>query len=189
MKETLFGQGDRLETLIIKAEREIRALENTLKILTLNNAQMKKNFDFSSSNDDELEQLRQLETHRRALNEQIRLREETLTRLRREIDGNASLSELEDQLVESSVQLADKARRQLELEEEIEQLKAKIRRAELSIRRLPRPNARLDEDVRLELAKATNEKIERLIIAFCSNCPDRSVMKTLEEVSEKLKEI
>ena len=45
MKEGLFKQGDQLEALVIKAERELRALENTVQILKWNNADVKKNFE------------------------------------------------------------------------------------------------------------------------------------------------
>jgi hypothetical protein len=45
MKEDLLRQGDQLESLIIKAETELRALENTVQILKWNNIDVKKNFE------------------------------------------------------------------------------------------------------------------------------------------------
>ena len=45
MKEDLFKQGDQLEALVIKAERELRALENTVQILKWNNTDVKKTFE------------------------------------------------------------------------------------------------------------------------------------------------
>jgi len=45
MKEDLLKQGDQLESLIIKGERELRALENTVQILKWNNIDVKKNFE------------------------------------------------------------------------------------------------------------------------------------------------
>lgn len=45
MKEDLLKQGDQLETLIIKAERELRALESTVQILKWNNNDVKKTFE------------------------------------------------------------------------------------------------------------------------------------------------
>jgi len=45
MKEDLLKQGDQLEALIMKAERELRALENTVQILKWNNIDVKKNFE------------------------------------------------------------------------------------------------------------------------------------------------
>ena len=44
MKEDLLSQGDQLETLIGKAERELHALENTVQLLQSNNQQIKNNF-------------------------------------------------------------------------------------------------------------------------------------------------
>jgi len=45
MKEDLLKQGDQLEALIMKAEKELRALENTVQILKWNNIDVKKNFE------------------------------------------------------------------------------------------------------------------------------------------------
>jgi hypothetical protein len=45
MKEDLLKQGDQLEGLIMKAETELRALENTVQILKWNNIDVKKNFE------------------------------------------------------------------------------------------------------------------------------------------------
>jgi hypothetical protein len=45
MKEDLLKQGDQLEALIMKAETELRALENTVQILKWNNIDVKKNFE------------------------------------------------------------------------------------------------------------------------------------------------
>lgn len=44
MKDDLLKQGDQLESLIIKAETELRALENTVQILNWNNIDVKRNF-------------------------------------------------------------------------------------------------------------------------------------------------
>lgn len=44
MKEDLLKQGDQLESLVIKAETELRALENTVQILKWNNLDVKNNF-------------------------------------------------------------------------------------------------------------------------------------------------
>jgi hypothetical protein len=45
MKEDLLRQGDQLESLVMKAETELRALENTVQILKWNNMDVKKNFE------------------------------------------------------------------------------------------------------------------------------------------------
>jgi hypothetical protein len=45
MKEDLLRQGDQLEALVMKAETELRALENTVQILKWNNMGLKKNFE------------------------------------------------------------------------------------------------------------------------------------------------
>jgi hypothetical protein len=45
MKEDLLKQGDQLEALVIKAETELRALENTVQILKWNNIDVKNTYE------------------------------------------------------------------------------------------------------------------------------------------------
>lgn len=121
IKESFLAQGDRLETSIIKAEREIRALENTLKILTMKNIEIKKNFDVTTTAKLEM---RQLEMHRRVLDEQIRCRKENLSKLRFRID------QLENRIGQTRISRVEKSRLRLNLQNEIEQIELKIDRAE-----------------------------------------------------------
>ena len=45
MREDLLKQGDQLEALVIKAEIELRALENTVQLLKWNNTDVKKAYE------------------------------------------------------------------------------------------------------------------------------------------------
>merc|ERR1712054_208673 len=69
-KEELQRQGDELDDKIRKAEREIRALENTLGHLLMRNQKYKENFKKADSQSQvELEEKQMLEEQSRAANE------------------------------------------------------------------------------------------------------------------------
>lgn len=71
-------QGDQLEALIRKGERELRALENTVQILKWNNKDMKKNFEKLNPTDPDLMMIEQLEEHLRAVSEQVKIRKKII---------------------------------------------------------------------------------------------------------------
>ncbi|CAF3405452.1 unnamed protein product [Rotaria sp. Silwood1] len=78
MKEDLLKQGDQLEALVIKAETELRALENTVQILKWNNTDVKKNFEKLNDSSPEINEMNELEEHLRAVTEQVKIRRKLL---------------------------------------------------------------------------------------------------------------
>jgi len=82
-------QGDQLEALIRKGERELRALENTVQILKWNNKDMKKNFEKLNPTDPDLMMIEQLEEHLRAVSEQVKIRKKIIKNF--ENDGRQSV--------------------------------------------------------------------------------------------------
>ncbi|CAF4464366.1 unnamed protein product [Rotaria sp. Silwood2] len=78
MKEDLLKQGDQLEALVIKAETELRALENTVQILKWNNTDVKKNFEKLNESSSEINEMKEFEEHLRAVTEQVKIRRKLL---------------------------------------------------------------------------------------------------------------
>merc|ERR1712232_1384615 len=84
-KEEMQRKGDELDDKIRRAEREIRALENTLGHLLTRNRKYKENFQSANQqNRTELEEKQMLEDQSRAANEVLFKKKKMLTQLERE---------------------------------------------------------------------------------------------------------
>merc|ERR1719271_1335177 len=96
-KEELQRRGDELDEKIRKAEREIRALENTLGHLLTRNKKYKENFQAANQqNQSELEEKQMLEEQSRAANEVLFRKKKNVTQLEKEYTEDAKrLEELQ----------------------------------------------------------------------------------------------
>merc|ERR1719191_1973989 len=131
-KEEMQRKGDELDDKIRRAEREIRALENTLGHLLTRNRKYMENFQTANQqNQTELEEKQMLEEQSRAANEVLFKKKKQLQQLEREEQEDSHrYEELQANLdrLTQQVQELTAARDTLRMDTEAQQ--AKIERAE-----------------------------------------------------------
>merc|ERR1719331_236177 len=131
-KEEMQRKGDELDDKIRRAEREIRALENTLGHLLTRNRKYKENFQTANQqNQTELEEKQMLEEQSRAANEVLFKKKKQLSQLEREEQEDTHrYEELQGNLekLNSYVQDLQAARDQVRVEMEAQH--AKLDRAD-----------------------------------------------------------
>merc|ERR1719401_786649 len=131
-KEELQRKGDELDDKIRRAEREIRALENTLGHLLTRNKKYKENFQTANQqNQTELEEKQMLEEQSRAANEVLFKKKKQLAQLEREEQEDTHrYEELQVNLdkLTAQVQELNVAREQIHADSEAQQ--AKVDRAQ-----------------------------------------------------------
>ncbi|CAF1211887.1 unnamed protein product [Rotaria sordida] len=195
MKEDLLKQGDQLEALVIKAETELRALENTVQILKWNNIDVKKNFEKLHESSPEINEMKELEEHLRAVTEQVKIRRKLLKDFSEKHDStsHADLIMHQEEIEEMNKAITKKRHIEIKLEDELQQYHIKIDRADQIIKRFQQIirqqrniqdiiQDELDIDVRLQ--HETNKKIEQQLISLCLAIgDDDNVIDIVEQLS------
>ncbi|UJR21235.1 hypothetical protein I4U23_024330 [Adineta vaga] len=181
MKEDLLKQGDQLEALVIKAETELRALENTVQILNWKNSDVKKTFEKLKESSEEICEMKELEEHLRAATEQVKIRRKRLKDL---IDKNKAINptELSNEIERNNIVNEGKRQILIKLENEIEQYRIKTVRADQLIKRYEQTIKEEDIDIRVQ--HETNKKLEQQLISLCLTIGDDNLINTFEQLSE-----
>lgn len=131
-KEEMQRKGDELDDKIRRAEREIKALENTLGHLLTRNKKYKENFQSANQqNQTELEEKQMLEEQSRAANEVLFKKKKQLAQLEREEQEDAHrYDELQVNLDRLSAQLQDLGAVREQIHIDIDGQSAKMERAQ-----------------------------------------------------------
>ncbi|CAF0861662.1 unnamed protein product [Adineta steineri] len=185
MKEDLLKQGDQLEALVIKAENELRALENTVQILKWNNMDVKKAFDKLNKSSPEICDMENLEEHLRAITEQVKIRRKILKDFT-EKNNSTSQSDLTYEIEHINLTITNKSHLQNKLEKEIEQYHTKIIRADQLIKRYQQNFENIQQDIfdiDVRLQRETNKKIEQQLVSLCLTIGDDNLTNIFEQLT------
>ncbi|KAK7484760.1 hypothetical protein BaRGS_00024045, partial [Batillaria attramentaria] len=128
-KEELQREGDDLDARIRKAEKEIRALENTLKLMNGRNEQYRKSFNKITETSDEMEEKTQLEEQMRAVMDKYKYKRRQIRELQDDLQTMSTtldnLNRDEDAYVSM---IEEKKNKVLQLNKELEDQRAKLER-------------------------------------------------------------
>lgn len=86
-KEELQRQGDELDASIRKAEKEIHALENTIKVMNARNSMYRQNFTKVDHSSEDIEEERTLEEQRRAVMDKYKYKRRQVRELQEDLDA------------------------------------------------------------------------------------------------------
>ncbi|CAL1542998.1 unnamed protein product [Lymnaea stagnalis] len=182
-KEELQREGDGLDAKIRKAEKEIRALENTLKLMNGRNEQYRKSFNKITETSDEMDEKRQLDEQMRAVMDKYKYKRRQIRELQDDLHTMSmtldTLTRDEDAYV---AMIEDKKNKINQLNKEIEDQRAKLER-------VAKQNIRLSKEVRA--AKRAKEELpeEKDFVVRELREFNKTVMKMVGEAASAYPEI
>lgn len=128
-KEELQREGDDLDARIRKAEKEIRALENTLKLMNNRNETYRKSFNKVTESSDEMEEKQQLDEQMRAVMDKYKYKRRQIRELQEDLQTMSNtldnLQRDEDAYVEM---VEEKRNKILQLNKELDDQRGKLER-------------------------------------------------------------
>lgn len=129
-KEELQREGDELDAKIKKAERELRALENTLEVVNSNNETYKQSYSKAGDQSESMIQKEELEQQLRSLSDTYKHKRRQMKQLLEDVqnmeDAYNSMNNDEHNYEEL---IQDKFNKIVQAEKDIEQIKEKLERA------------------------------------------------------------
>ncbi|KAF6040654.1 CCDC39 [Bugula neritina] len=142
-KEELQRTGDDLDAKIRKAEKEIRALENTLRLMNNRNETYRKSFNKVTDTSEEMEEKAQLEEQLRAVMDKYKYKRRQIRELQEDLQTmGRTMDNLERDDAAYTDLLEEKKNKVLQIQKELDEQKNKLDRAQ-------RQNAKLSREVRL----------------------------------------
>ncbi|XP_055977885.1 coiled-coil domain-containing protein 39 [Sorex fumeus] len=188
-KEELQREGDNLDAKINKAEKEIRALENTLQVLNSCNYNYKKSFAKVTPASEEYEVKIQLEEQKRAADEKYRYQQRQIREHQEDIQSmENTLDVLEHLTGKAKATLTEKQDSSFQLNKETEEQKPKLERAakqcaklikEIRIMKDTKDETLEEQDIQLRELKEFHRNIDDMLIDVTENAEIRAILQTL----------
>ncbi|XP_068960908.1 coiled-coil domain-containing protein 39 isoform X2 [Petaurus breviceps papuanus] len=181
-KEELQREGDYLDVQIHKAEKEIYALENTLRVLNTCNSNYKESFKKITPTTTEYEMKTKLEEQKRNVDEKYRYKRRQIRELQEDIQSMENTSEVLKNLINNyKERFAEKQVYAIELSNGTEEQKPKIERVKRQCTKLTKElrlikkteEPTLEEyDISLREIKDYNKTIDKLIVEATEENPE-----------------
>ncbi|NXP76514.1 CCD39 protein, partial [Ramphastos sulfuratus] len=181
-KAALQSEGDDLDAKICKAEKEIVALENTLRVLNNCNSNYRNSFKEVTETSEEYEENLKLEEEKRAADENYRYKRRQMKELQEKLQ---SMEEHLDTVLKQEAlfqeQMMEKQAVVLQLNRDIEKQKPKLERVMKQCSRLSKEIQSLkktttetqeERDIDLRDLKSFNKTIDKLLAAVLKAHPD-----------------
>ncbi|KAK3095543.1 hypothetical protein FSP39_015932 [Pinctada imbricata] len=128
-KEELQREGDDLDARIRKAEKEIRALENTIKLMNSRNETYRKSFNKVTESGDEMEEKAQLEEQMRAVMDKYKYKRRQIRELQEDLQTMSNtLDNLSRDEMAYEEMIEEKQNKILQMNKELEDQRSKLER-------------------------------------------------------------
>ncbi|NWX98318.1 CCD39 protein, partial [Nothoprocta ornata] len=181
-KETLQREGDHLDAKICKAEKEIVALENTLRVLNNCNSNYRNSFKEVTETSEEFKEKLKLEEEKRAADEKYRYKRKQIKELQENLQSmEKGLAVILKQEALYQEEIKEKQAIVLQLNKDIEEQKPKLERVRKQCSRLSREIQSLkktktetqeEKDIDLRELKDFNRTIDKLLADILEADPD-----------------
>ncbi|XP_076625195.1 coiled-coil domain-containing protein 39-like isoform X1 [Colletes latitarsis] len=134
-KFLLQEQGDKLDETIRKAEQEIQAMENTLRMINVCNDKYKATLNADEQDKDELEEHKKLDQQLQSAKENLKEKQGEVQRLTDNLQKlQSDYAEILKEIDEAEERKKNKNQYLLELKQQIQDQKGKVSRADKSLR-------------------------------------------------------
>nr|XP_014341535.1 PREDICTED: coiled-coil domain-containing protein 39 isoform X2 [Latimeria chalumnae] len=181
-KEELQREGDELDAKIRKAEKEVRAMENTLYLINNRNATYRSSFKTVTETSEEYEDKLKLEEQKRAAEEKYRYKRRQIRELQEDIQSmgltldnmnrdaaaqNQSVEDHQIKIVHLNKELDDQKPKLERVKKQCLKLRKEIRSAKKS-----KSETQEERDIDLRELKDFNRSVNNLLVDAMESYPD-----------------
>eukprot|EP00062_Callorhinchus_milii_P021610 gi/632978509/ref/XP_007905952.1/ PREDICTED: coiled-coil domain-containing protein 39 [Callorhinchus milii] len=179
-KEELQNDGDELDAKICKAEKELRALENTLHLLKTQNDTYHKSFSRITETSQEYEDKQKVEEQKRSIDEKYRYKRRQIRELQEDIESmNVRVKTLNKEDYDFNMMVHGKEKQIMKLNQDLDDQKLKLNRAVKQCSKLVKEirfAKRLDvesheeQDINIHELREFNKSLNKMLREAMDDC-------------------